>query len=740
MKRNSKNSIKAKALIFSISLMFCILSSSIGISLIATKIYVIDNEVIKEDEYPFSSCNCFSSSCDATITYTVSGPDENNNYQIHYKVTNNGKSKDINRIEVGHGPESTGTNTASAPNGWSSSGTKPENGDVGGMFFESSIGSAVGPGQTQQGFSWTVNSPNGEPTSNSALVWCRNSDGTGSELTFVNPEKDKAQTESKNCEDPEDHGFNRESSDGENGFEVIPDEYIHNEDCVIAIGDIIQTSDDEYFANIVSPVIDMSWHPTPEVQFTHNYNGWNGCSASIFVSSNSGTDWIEVLSFGKNCGPNEICSDGGRIILPVPQIGSSSNALVKWEFNYAPRPDGISSDEKAYWIIDDILILSGETPQYQGIIYVDDDNTQGPWDGSKEYPFNSIQDGIDAAYDWCIIKLEPGIYYSDDNADDWFMYFSNLGYEHITVLGDSINYYDSYNRTILEDDGKGSTIRIENDNVKISNLVIRNCGTNEEDAAFDIVSNNNVICNNIIENNQGTGVYLHDSANHNMIYGNNIRNNEGAGIFIWESSNNNYIFHNNFVNNGWYHAKDKCNNYWDYGYPSGGNYWDDYTGVDINGDGMGDTSYDILGDGIGNNRDRYPFLNENGWNVKPNRPVVYGPTSGKPGEKYEYLITSIDPNGDKLLFEIAYGDGTENELSKPCDGFISLEHIWEEEGSYTISARAIDLLGEEGDWSTFEISIPKTKTINPLISFIKTFFYQFEFLKYLFDFMYLVGN
>jgi parallel beta-helix repeat protein len=121
----------------------------------------------------------------------------------------------------------------------------------------------------------------------------------------------------------------------------------------------------------------------------------------------------------------------------------------------------------------------------------------------------------------------------------------------------------------------------------------------------------------------------------NIFEANTARDNTEAGFWIGGIDNtfSNTFFHNKLIDNtiqaatqtdmrGWDNA-----NTWDEGYPSGGNYWSDYEGVDADGDGIGDTPYDIptvtykgdendptvapipiLGEPDGNNVDRYPLM------------------------------------------------------------------------------------------------------------------------------------
>jgi parallel beta-helix repeat protein len=148
-----------------------------------------------------------------------------------------------------------------------------------------------------------------------------------------------------------------------------------------------------------------------------------------------------------------------------------------------------------------------------------------------------------------------------------------------------------------------------------------------EKGGIALWSNNDTVSGNIIENYQEIGIGIWGSGS--IIVGNNLTNpltityqrgihlyggssnivvgntlaNNAYGISL--SSSNNVIYDNNFINNMiQVYQYTSCNNTWDYGYPSGGNYWSDYTGDDLDYDGIGDSWHEINE----NNTDHYPLM------------------------------------------------------------------------------------------------------------------------------------
>jgi parallel beta-helix repeat protein len=134
-------------------------------------------------------------------------------------------------------------------------------------------------------------------------------------------------------------------------------------------------------------------------------------------------------------------------------------------------------------------------------------------------------------------------------------------------------------------------------NISGNNIV----GHGHEYGIYLSSSSGNSIGSNKIGPGNLYGIYL-SSSNNNAIYGNTMTNNND-GITLYYSSNNK-LYHNNFNNNHQVVSTPGYANSWDDGYPSGGNYWIDFTGVDLDHDGIGDTDHVI----DANNTDYYPLM------------------------------------------------------------------------------------------------------------------------------------
>ena len=134
-----------------------------------------------------------------------------------------------------------------------------------------------------------------------------------------------------------------------------------------------------------------------------------------------------------------------------------------------------------------------------------------------------------------------------------------------------------------------------------NNTLSRNTVTYSDLYGIELRSSpNNTIAGNDVTNND-YGIKLTSSCN-NTLSGNTIANNNYYGIQLYISSNNRF-YRNNFINNtDQAYLHNSPNNVWDDGFE--GNYWSDYTGVDANMDGIGDSSFEIGS----NNTDHYPLM------------------------------------------------------------------------------------------------------------------------------------
>lgn len=254
-------------------------------------------------------------------------------------------------------------------------------------------------------------------------------------------------------------------------------------------------------------------------------------------------------------------------------------------------------------------------------IYVDDD---GPAD------YISIAEAIKASEDGDSIFVYNGIYYENIEID-----------KRITLIG------EDKVKTIIDGENKLNVIWIETSSVNISGFTIQNgyySGILISDNYARTISNCKIFGN--IITNCSYGITL-SGTNYCLIHNNTISNNKEIGLIIvnnifyprtpetWITySTNNVIYFNEFINNNisayesnntntdprlepWSSSNVITNNTWYNEDLELGNYWDDckkswnrtqnITGNDINGDGVGDTPYNISG---GDNQDRFPLIRE----------------------------------------------------------------------------------------------------------------------------------
>ena len=163
-------------------------------------------------------------------------------------------------------------------------------------------------------------------------------------------------------------------------------------------------------------------------------------------------------------------------------------------------------------------------------------------------------------------------------------------------------------------------------------------------------SHNNAISgNNVKANNHGIEIY--DNCDNNTIDNNLIINNYGNGGWDRSSSCQNNLWYNNYFDNpGVRNALESgTGNFWDNG--TIGNYWSDYSGVDANDDGIGDTPY-ILEDVI----DYFPIWDDGLDLHSPELEILYPIPFELFGEVApNFNIEVLDTNIDTMWYTLDDG-------------------------------------------------------------------------------------
>ena len=201
-------------------------------------------------------------------------------------------------------------------------------------------------------------------------------------------------------------------------------------------------------------------------------------------------------------------------------------------------------------------------------------------------------------------------------------------YENGIILWDNANYNIISQNNFSENLLSGIWVASSSNTILSKN----DCNNNGESGIsitnpVETYARDNILYGNKIAGNLN-GIHLSE-ANNNDIFRNIIKGND-IGMLIEGQSELNLIYHNNFIDNVVQAVNEHAGlNNWHNIYMLEGNYWSDYTGIDSDGDGIGDEPWPWW------DFDAYPFMVQDGWDILT-------------AQEEELLNAFFDPESNRL--------------------------------------------------------------------------------------------
>ncbi|UCD96179.1 MAG: PKD domain-containing protein [Candidatus Bathyarchaeota archaeon] len=310
--------------------------------------------------------------------------------------------------------------------------------------------------------------------------------------------------------------------------------------------------------------------------------------------------------------------------------------------------------------------------------------------------YESIQEAVDVASEGDTVYVRNGTYLEHVFVD-----------KSISIIGESPV------ATIIDGSGLGFTpvLHIFNaTNVEIRNLQVQNTSSSDFDGSSGILawevdgllvenclstdcyfgfsigdSSDCRIIGNRFVNNHAYGLVLRGESTFNLFVNNWIADNP-TGIYIPGASvSNNTFYRNNIIDNLNQLDVFGVLNTWDNG--AEGNYWSDYSGVDSDGDGVGDTDHGV---------DEYPLVEE--W--RPTRLYLINSHTTVITCNYTVASFSLNQSLKQLSFQITGPEGSSGfcNITVPKE-LISIEEPGEK-WLVMIRAEATDSIVEENGNAT----------------------------------------